>query len=341
MEYKETGRSSVSGIPCLLLHLVVLLGAVGGIIYWSAHQVPWPAVGSGVVLLGALICLGGYMNVQPNEERVLLLFGKYVGTVRETGLRWVNPFFTARKVSVRVRNFESDKLKVNDKDGNPIEIAAVVVWKVVDTAEALFHVDDYVNFVHVQSESALRNLAMPDDVAGYIAARIDSNIREIEGAITSIQSLSLVNNAPIDLELAKAAIGDRSAAFGAATNPSIQSILDAISAFYDVRLTDLLGKRRHKSITLPRQIGMWLARRHTRFSLEEIGSYFGGRDHTTVIHAIRTIETRRTDDPVRDAVDLHAGEDGHAEANAKGLSSAKSSITDRQTRRGRRFCSAG
>src|SRR5206468_6999192 len=103
--------------------------------------------------------LAGLFTVGPNEAKVLQLFGKYIGTVREPGLRWVNPFYTKRGLSLRVRNFESERLKVNDLAGNPIEIAAVVVWRVVDSAEALFHVDDYKNFVHVQSESALRNMA--------------------------------------------------------------------------------------------------------------------------------------------------------------------------------------
>ena len=97
--------------------------------------------------------------VNPNEGRVLQLFGDYVGTVRVPGLRWANPFYTKKRISLRVRNFESARLKVNDNEGNPIEIAAVVVWQVVDTAEAVFQVDDYNNYVKVQSESALRNLA--------------------------------------------------------------------------------------------------------------------------------------------------------------------------------------
>src|SRR5690606_4439516 len=126
-------------------------------------------------------------------------------------------------------------------------------------------------------------------------ARIDSNIRELEGAITKLQSLAMLNRCPIDLELAKQAVGEPTGGNGA-PGPTIQTILDTVSAFYDVRLTDLLSKRRHKSIARPRQIGMWLARQHTRHSLEEIGSYFGGRDHTTVMHAIRTIDARRGSD---------------------------------------------
>lgn len=101
----------------------------------------------------------GLFKVQPNEAKVLQLFGKYSGTVHEPGLKWANPFYSKKAVSVRVRNFESGRLKVNDSSGSPIEIAAVVVWKVFDTAEALFEVDDYVEFVRIQSESALRNLS--------------------------------------------------------------------------------------------------------------------------------------------------------------------------------------
>jgi regulator of protease activity HflC (stomatin/prohibitin superfamily) len=107
----------------------------------------------------AAFLLTGLFMVNPNEGRVLQLFGDYRGTVKEPGLRWANPFYTKKAISQRVRNFETGHLKVNDTDGNPVEIAAVVVWKVVDTAEASFEVDDYEHYVHVQSEAALRNLA--------------------------------------------------------------------------------------------------------------------------------------------------------------------------------------
>ena len=107
----------------------------------------------------ASVCLGGLTVVNPNDAKVIVLFGTYKGTVKEPGFWWFNPLTRRRRVSLRVRNFESSKLKVNDQDGNPVEIAAVVVWKVVETAEAIFHVDDYEHFVHVQSESAVRTLA--------------------------------------------------------------------------------------------------------------------------------------------------------------------------------------
>ncbi|MBA6265058.1 MAG: SPFH domain-containing protein [Colwellia sp.] len=112
-----------------------------------------------LVTLAIFICWFGFFMVNPKEARVMQLFGKYAGTVHDSGLRWANPFYTKMRVSLRVRNFESSKLKVNDKNGNPIEIAAVIVWEVTDTAEAVFQVDDYEDFVSIQSESALRNLA--------------------------------------------------------------------------------------------------------------------------------------------------------------------------------------
>jgi regulator of protease activity HflC (stomatin/prohibitin superfamily) len=114
------------------------------------------AVGLAVI---EIVMLRGFFMVAPNEAQVLQLFGDYAGTAKRPGLRWANPFYTRKKISVRVRNFEGSKLKVNDAEGNPIEIAAVVVWRVVETAEASFEVDDYNNYVRVQSEAALRNAA--------------------------------------------------------------------------------------------------------------------------------------------------------------------------------------
>jgi len=118
-----------------------------------------PAVLYLLALLVILICYKGFFMVHPNQAKVLQLFGTYVGSVRQTGLRWANPFYAKEPISLRVRNFESGQMKVNDSVGNPIDIAAVVVWKVVDSAEAVFEVDDYESFVHIQSEAALRNMA--------------------------------------------------------------------------------------------------------------------------------------------------------------------------------------
>lgn len=155
----ERRYSAPSGIPALI-GLIALLLADGA---WLAnsiqHVVVWAVIVANLTGIALLICLGGFFTVAPNEGKVLQFFGRYVGTVRDAGPRWTNPFYSKRGVSLRVRNFESSKLKVNDLDGNPIEIAAVVVWQVVDTAEALFQMNDYEDFVHIQSESALRAMA--------------------------------------------------------------------------------------------------------------------------------------------------------------------------------------
>jgi regulator of protease activity HflC (stomatin/prohibitin superfamily) len=151
--------------------VVFLLLATGAASVWllisgiRGEHTAW-IISALVAIVLHMVIAAGLFVVNPNEAKVLQLFGKYVGTARQPGLRFANPFFTKRRVSMRVRNFESARLKVNDLDGNPIEIAAVVVWRVVDTAEAIFEVDDYENYVHVQSESALRNMvtSYPYDV---------------------------------------------------------------------------------------------------------------------------------------------------------------------------------
>ena len=142
-------------------------------------------------LLLLIFLLAGLFVVNPNEGRVLLLFGRYKGTVKDQGLHWANPLLTKRRISLRVRNFETEHSKVNDTEGNPIEMASVVVWKVVDTAEASFEVDDYVNYVHVQSESALRNLATlyPYDTQEEGQLSLRGNTDEIARQLkTEIQS---------------------------------------------------------------------------------------------------------------------------------------------------------
>jgi regulator of protease activity HflC (stomatin/prohibitin superfamily) len=156
---REREVGTVPGIAALLLLLAFLFFAgYAAIQALIQKDVVW-GVGWGLVDGMTFVCLFGLFMVAPNEGRVLQLFGAYRGTVKTPGLRWANPFLTKRSISLRIRNFESGKLKVNDNDGNPIEIAAVVVWKVVDSAEACFEVDDYANYVKVQTEAAVRNLA--------------------------------------------------------------------------------------------------------------------------------------------------------------------------------------
>jgi len=156
---KENSIRSAPGIPMLLAFIAVLL--FGAYLVFTGVQTDRPmwAVAGLLVALLAGFCLFGLYMVEPNQSAVLSLFGKYVGTVKENGLRWNNPFFAKKKVSQRVRNFESGKLKVNELDGSPIEIAAVIVWQVYDSAEAVYNVDDYESFVQIQSESALRAMA--------------------------------------------------------------------------------------------------------------------------------------------------------------------------------------
>ena len=156
---RERELGTLPGLPMALLFFVVLCGLVYALISSAAEgSVVWIVALSIAILLDVLLFMGLFV-VNPNEGRVLQLFGDYVGTVKKPGLRWASPLYTKRRISQRVRNFESARLKVNDRDGNPIEIAAVAVWRVVDTAEAVFHVDDYQNFVKVQTEAAVRNLA--------------------------------------------------------------------------------------------------------------------------------------------------------------------------------------
>jgi regulator of protease activity HflC (stomatin/prohibitin superfamily) len=156
---KELHRASFPGIPVLLLGLIATLGGIFFAIQTANTEYVGTLIIAVALFLAAALAFVGLYNVEPNQAAVLSLFGKYVGTVKEDGLRWNNPFFAKKKISLRVRNFESGKLKVNELDGSPIEIAAVIVWQVQDSAEAVYNVDDYESFVHIQSESALRAMA--------------------------------------------------------------------------------------------------------------------------------------------------------------------------------------
>lgn len=160
---KETTKHCISGLFLLPLWILLLIGSFvftiwGGVQIDRTHNPTFLILGI-VADIFFVLMLAGLFTVGPNQGVVLQLFGRYVGTSKTMGLRWANPFYSKVKVSLRVRNFETGHLKVNDQDGNPIEIAAVVVWRVIDTAEAVFEVDNYENYVHVQSEAALRNLA--------------------------------------------------------------------------------------------------------------------------------------------------------------------------------------
>jgi regulator of protease activity HflC (stomatin/prohibitin superfamily) len=165
---KEQAGATVSGWAMLPLPIGLKIGGVFLIIraiVLANSEGRLGPVGGAMLIAGVLALIGsfffwpGFFTLQPNEARVLILFGAYEGTIRRSGFHWTNPFVTKTKISLRMRNFNGERLKVNEKRGNPIEIAAVVVWKVEDSAQAVFDVDNYENYVEVQSESAVRHLA--------------------------------------------------------------------------------------------------------------------------------------------------------------------------------------
>jgi regulator of protease activity HflC (stomatin/prohibitin superfamily) len=141
-----------NGYLMLFVFLILLIGSIYMLI---AQENPWFALG----ILAAILIAVGFVMVQPNNSRVLLLFGKYVGTIKQNGFYWVNPFYSKKKISLRASNFDSERLKVNDKLGNPIMISTILVWRVYDTYKAAFDVDNYENFVRVQTDAAVRKLA--------------------------------------------------------------------------------------------------------------------------------------------------------------------------------------
>src|SRR5438309_4600287 len=158
---REKQATALPGLVMFFVCLAIEILSVGYLIDRLINKEWWTAGGAALLFAIGLAGFFGLTAVSPNESRVLQLFGSYAGTIHAAGFFWVNPFaFPRRRVSLRVRHFESAKLKVNDHDGNPIEIAAIVVWRVTDTAEAVFQVDDYENFLRVQTEAAVRNLAM-------------------------------------------------------------------------------------------------------------------------------------------------------------------------------------
>lgn len=184
---RENERKPIAGFPALaglLLGTALLVYLL--VLSVEAEKVV-PIVASIIALGIAFVSWFGFFTVNPNEAKVLQLFGKYVGTVRHPGLWYASPFYSKSKVSIRIRNFETGKLKVNDQDSNPIEIAAVVVWRVVDTAEALFEVDNYTEYVQVQSEAALRGLATnyPYDAHDEHTHSLSANAVEISEKLTA------------------------------------------------------------------------------------------------------------------------------------------------------------
>lgn len=181
---KENKGFSINGYGIFLVLLLCAAFIVSQVI---AQQINFLFF---IVIAAVVFIVPGFFMVQPNQAKVMTFFGSYVGTVKANGLRWTIPFFVSRTISLRIRNFESNQMKVNDNHGNPIEIATVVVWSVDDTAEAVFEVDDYVSFVNIQSESALRNMAIsyPYDQHEGDGVALRSHPKEVSEALkTEIQ----------------------------------------------------------------------------------------------------------------------------------------------------------
>ncbi len=256
---KEVTRKVSSGYPMIVILLVAQIGTVLFIISQARNEtIGGLIIGIFASIVVALMWVGFFM-VHPNEAKVLQLFGKYVGTVRESGLRWANPFYAKKPVSVRIRNFESGKLKVNDANGSPIEIAAVVVWRVVDTAEAVFEVDDYVEFVNIQSEAALRNLSTtypyevhdgeelalrssPKEIAmalrDEIQARLDkAGVNVIEARISHLAYAQEIAHAMLRRQQAAAIIAARQQIVAGAVG-MVQMALDELSRNHVVELDE-------------------------------------------------------------------------------------------------------
>lgn len=190
---KERSMRARNGWSVLVLCLGILLADFAMVLWLNRPSGNAIHVFAGIIVLVAtIVCLSGLFSLQPNEARILLLLGKYKGTVRESGFHWCNPFYAKgatrgaiQKISLRARTFNGEKLKVNDKRGNPIEIAAVVVWRVEDTAQAIFDVDNYENYIPIQSETALRHMASrySYDEGEDNEVTLRSNIEEVSQAL--------------------------------------------------------------------------------------------------------------------------------------------------------------
>ncbi len=228
---REIKKSAPSGYPAIVVLALAQIGLAYVFVRAGQAQAFGILIAAIIASIIVLICWAGLFMVHPNEAKVLQLFGKYAGTVHEPGLRWANPFYSKAAVSTRIRNFECSKLKVNDANGSPIEIAAVVVWKVFDTAEAMFEVDDYAGFVEIQSESALRNLGTsypyephegetialrsnPQEIATALAKEIQDRLTQagvtvIEARISHLAYAPEIANAMLRRQQAGAIIAAR------------------------------------------------------------------------------------------------------------------------------------
>ncbi len=258
MALSERPVHTLPGLPMLGLAFLLVIADLGLLALGAAEAVP-----SGVVVLlfvicslAVLLCLVGLTVVAPGQARVLQFLGRYTGTVRDSGLQWVNPFTTRRRISTRIRNHETGGAKVNDKDGNPIEVAAVVVWQVADTAAAVFEVDDFERFVAIQTDTAVRHIAgkYPYD------AHSDGE-------------LSLRGNADEITERLATEIGERVAVAGVHV---VESRLTHLSYAPEIAQA-MLRRQQASAIVAARQTHRRRRRRHGRAGAQPAGRAERGR----------------------------------------------------------------
>jgi regulator of protease activity HflC (stomatin/prohibitin superfamily) len=196
--FRENEYRASNGLTAFIVMLLVALAAFAGLLTSAQAHMPGAVLLSLLVIIITMVMMGGLFIVNPGDAKALILFGSYKGTAKTPGFWFANPFLTKRKISLRIRNFETQKLKVNDSRANPIEIAAIVVWKVVETAEALFEVDDYQKYVAVQSESAVRAVAQ--------SYPYDSHADNEEALSTHTAEVSKALQVAIEERLAKAGV---------------------------------------------------------------------------------------------------------------------------------------
>ncbi len=256
---KEKPISSLSGMSVLLGLLLLLAIGAGALLLALTLKSVALVVGGGLLLALWLFLLCGFYMVEPNQAAVLNFFGQYVGTVKDNGLRWNNPLYGKRKVSMRVRNFESGRLKVNELDGSPIEIAAVIVWQVVDASEAVYNVDDYESFVQIQSEAALRQMAtsypydqheegqlalrshaleISEHLQHELAERLaDAGVKVLDARISHLAYAPEIAQAMLQRQQANAIIAARSRIVSGAVS-MVQMALEELQASGTVTLDD-------------------------------------------------------------------------------------------------------
>lgn len=256
---REVEARPSTGIPVALLLTAGVGAGVWLLVNGARQDMPLSAVGGVVLITLLLLCLPGLFTVAPNEGKVLTLFGNYKGTAKTPGLWFTNPFMSKKAVSLRVRNFETNKLKVNDARSNPVDIGAIVVWRVIDTAEAVFEVNDYVQYVSMQSESALRTLASAypydahgaDDIAlSTHQAEVNKGLQEalherfakagvevIEARISHLAYAQEIASAMLQRQQASAIVAARQTIVEGAVG-MVEMALDALSAKNIVQLDD-------------------------------------------------------------------------------------------------------